>query len=81
MPGAVLKSASKKATNITLSQEVVEEAKALGMNLSQTCEQLLRHAIRAEKDRRWALEHADFIVAYNATVEQEGLPLADSRSF
>jgi antitoxin CcdA len=81
MSGAVLKSAAKKATNITLSQEVLEEAKALGMNLSRTCEQLLRSAIRAEKDRRWALEHAAYIAAYNATLEIEGLPLAQWRTF
>lgn len=81
MSDAILKSASKKATNITLSQEVLEEAKALGMNLSQTCEQLLRGAIRAEKDRRWAQEHATYIAAYNDTIEQDALTLAASRSF
>lgn len=81
MSHAVLKSTSKKATNITLSQEVLDEAKALGLNLSQTCEQLLRGAIRAEKDRRWAQEHAAYIAAYNDTIEQDGLTLAASRSF
>lgn len=81
MSGAVLKSPAKKATNITLSQEVLDEAKALGLNLSRTCEQALRDAIRAEKAQRWAQEHEAYIAAYNATVEQDGLPLASSRSF
>jgi antitoxin CcdA len=73
--------AAKKATNITLSQEVVADAKALGLNLSQTCERLLRETIRAEKERRWASEHADFIAAYNQRVQDEGVVLDDWRMF
>ena len=75
------KAAPKKATNITLSLEVYNEAKVLGINLSQTCERSLREAIRTERERRWADQYADFICAYNQTVEQEGLPLAQWRSF
>lgn len=75
------KSIPKKATNITLSLEVYNDAKTLGINLSQTCEQLLREAIRIEKERRWGQEHAEFIAAYNQTVEAEGLPLQPWRSF
>ncbi len=76
-----VKTALKKATNITLALDVYNDAKALGINLSQTCERLLRETIRAERERRWASEHADFIRAYNQTVEQEGLPLEQWRSF
>lgn len=75
------KSVPKRATNITLSLDVYDEVKALNINLSQTCEQFLRIAIRAEKDRRWKIEHADFVTAYNQTVEAEGLPLEQWRSF
>jgi len=75
------KSVPKRATNITLSLDVYNDVKTLGINLSQTCEQFLREAIRIEKERRWAVEHADFIAAYNQTVEAEGLPLEQWRSF
>jgi antitoxin CcdA len=34
-----------------------------------------------ERERRWREEHADFIAVYNRTVEAEGLPLAEWRSF
>ena len=74
-------SSSKKATNITLSQEVVDDAKALGLNLSKTCERLLRETIRIEKERRWADEHADFIAAYNQSVQDNGLALEQWRTF
>lgn len=71
----------KKATNISLSLDVYNEAKLLGINLSQTCERFLREAIRAEKERRWAQDHAEFIAAYNQTVEAEGLALEQWRTF
>lgn len=77
----LFKAAPKKATNITLSQDVYDEAKSLGINISQTCERLLRETIRTEKERRWAEDHADFIAAYNETFDKEGLPLEQWRNF
>ncbi|MET3107387.1 antitoxin CcdA [Oxalobacteraceae bacterium GrIS 2.11] len=75
------KTPPKKATNITLALDVYNDAKALGINLSQTCERLLREAIRTEQARRWAEQHAEFIQAYNETTEQDGLPLDQWRQF
>lgn len=71
----------KKATNISLSLDVYNEAKLLGINISQACERFLREEVRAEKERRWAQDHAQFIAAYNRTVETEGLALEQWRSF
>ncbi len=71
----------KKATNITLSVDVLNEAKALGINISQTCDQYLRELVKIERERRWQQDNAEFIAAYNQTVEQEGLPLEQWQSF
>jgi len=71
----------KKATNITLSSAVLTEAKALGINISQSCDQFLRELVRNERERRWQQDHADFIAAYNQTVADEGLPLDSWRWF
>lgn len=71
----------KKATNITLSVDVLNEAKALGINLSQACDQFLRELVRQEQERRWQTENAEFIAAYNAGVERDGLPLDAWRTF
>ncbi len=71
----------KKATNITLSADVLNEAKALGINISQACDQFLRDLVRIEQKRRWQTDHAEFIAAYNAGVERDGLPLDPWRSF
>lgn len=72
---------AKKATNITLSVDVLNEAKALGINISQTCDQYLRELVRSERQRRWQQDNVEFIASYNQTVEQEGLPLEQWRSF
>ena len=71
----------KKATNITLSADVLSEAKALGINLSQACDQFLRELVRKEREQRWLEENAEFIAAYNQSVETEGLPLDEWRGF
>lgn len=71
----------KKATNLTLSADVLAEAKQLGINVSQACDAFLRDLVRQENERRWAQQNAAFIEAYNQTVEAEGLPLEQWRSF
>jgi antitoxin CcdA len=72
---------AKKATNITLSADVLADARRLGINISQACDTYLRELVRREQERRWVEQHADFIVAYNTTVEAEGLPLEQWRGF
>lgn len=79
MPSSV--ATPKKATNITLSSDVLNAARALGINISQACDQFLRDLVTREQERRWQAENAEFIAAYNAGVEQEGLPLDTWRSF
>jgi antitoxin CcdA len=71
----------KKATNITLSSDVLSEAKALGINISQACDQFLRDVVKREQARRWQAENAEFIAAYNEGVARDGLPLDAWRSF
>jgi antitoxin CcdA len=69
----------KKATDITLSGEVLSKAKAFGIDISQAHDQFLWDLVRRE--RRWQDENAEFIAAYNRTVETEGLPLGEWRGF
>lgn len=71
----------KRATNLTLSVDVLEAAKAMDINISQLCDAYLRDVVRREQERRWREEHAEFVNAYNATIEAEGLPLDEWRSF
>ncbi|MEZ5608486.1 MAG: type II toxin-antitoxin system CcdA family antitoxin [Burkholderiaceae bacterium] len=71
----------KRATNLSLSEDVLQAARELDINLSQACDQYLRELVRRERAQRWRAEHADFIAAYNATVAEEGLPLDRWKSF
>lgn len=72
---------AKKATNLSLSVDVLEAAKQLNLNVSQLCDAHLRDVVRKEQERRWRADNADFVAAYNATVEAEGLPLDAWRTF
>lgn len=74
-------SLTKKATNVSLSVDVLAAAKAFGINISQECDAHLREVVSRERERRWLAEHAEFISAYNQTVESEGLPLEQYRTF
>ena len=65
----------------TLSRDTLEVAKRLKINLSQVCNDYLRQFVREEQERRWRQESAAFVAAYNQTLEAEGLPLEEWRSF
>ena len=72
---------SKRAANLTLSTQVLADAKALGINISKACDTHLRELVRKEKEARWKAEHVDFIQAYNQTVAEESLPLDAWKTF
>ena len=79
--GAVRRTTGKRAANLSLSADVLEAARRLRINVSRVCDEHLREVVRREESRRWKEANADFIGAYNATVEAEGLPLDAWRSF
>jgi len=71
----------KRAINLSLSSDVLDAARQLDINISQVCDNYLREVIRYEQERKWREDHAGFIAAYNATIEAEGLPLDEWKSF
>ncbi|ROZ76523.1 type II toxin-antitoxin system CcdA family antitoxin [Ramlibacter sp. WS9] len=73
--------APKKATNLSLNSKVLEIAKELGMNISQTVDVLLAAEVKRRYWERWNEDNKDAIDAYNARIAREGLPLAKYRSF
>jgi len=73
--------APKRATNLSLNAKVLELARELGMNLSQTVDALLAEEVRRRYWERWNVENRDAVAAYNARIETRGLPLARYRSF
>lgn len=71
----------RRATNLSLSADVLAEAKGLGINISQACDEFLRDLVRKERAKRWKQDNAEFIQEYNRIVDAEGLPLAKWKSF
>ena len=71
----------KRPINLSLSNDVLEAAKHLAINISQVCDSHLREVVSRVQERKWREDHADFISAYNATIEADGLPLDEWKSF
>ncbi|TAN25809.1 MAG: post-segregation antitoxin CcdA [Castellaniella sp.] len=75
------RTSGKRAVNLSLSNDLLDAAKRLGINVSQVCDSHLREVVQYEQARKWREDYVDFIAAYNATVEAEGLPLDEWKSF
>lgn len=71
----------KRPTNVSLSETLVKEARELDINVSQACEEGLRAATKAERERRWLEENAEGIRKFNEFVEKHGNPLGHLRQF
>jgi antitoxin CcdA len=73
--------APKRPTNLSLNSKVLDMAKELGMNISQTVDALLAEEVTRRYWARWNEENKEAIEEYNARIASEGLPLAKYRSF
>ena len=71
----------KRPTNVSLSASLVDEARELGIKVSQACEAGLAAATKAERERRWLEENREAIESQNEWIEKHGLPLARYRMF
>lgn len=71
----------RRATNVTLSEPLLTEARALSINLSQACERGLAAAVAEARAQRWLAENRPAMDAWNDYVERHGLPLAEFRQF
>lgn len=72
---------AKRPINLSLSSKVLDTARELGMNVSQTVDALLTEEVKRQYWARWNEDNKDAIAAYNARIEREGVPLAKYRSF
>ena len=73
--------APKKATNLSLNSKVLQAARDMGMNISQTVDALLADEVKRRYWEQWNERNKDAIDAYNARIAKYGLPLAKYRSF
>lgn len=73
--------ARKAPTNLSLRIDLVQRAKALGLNLSEVLESALEKAIREAEQARWLAENKDAIDYYNAFIEEHGMFGEEFRQF
>ena len=73
--------ARKRPTNVSLDAQLLDEAKALGINISRACDRGLAALIAEERAKRWLEENKAALSSSNAFVEKHGLPLARYRQF
>jgi antitoxin CcdA len=72
---------TRKPTNVSIGQALLEEAKILNVNISQAAEAGLKAALAAKRAEIWLQENRLAIESSNAYVAQKGLPLAKYRGF
>jgi antitoxin CcdA len=66
----------KRAVNLFVDVELLDEARRMNINISETLEQRLRGLVRAEQEKRWREENRGAIASINSFIERHGL-LAD----
>ena len=81
MASRATKASPRRATNVSLPEDLIGAAKELNVNISQACEKGLQEAVSKTRAERWIEENRDAIEYWNQYVEEHGLPLARYRQF
>jgi len=76
-----VRNAPKRAVNLSLNSKVLEMAKEMGLNISQTVDELLTEAVLKKYWDGWAERNKDSIADYNARIAREGSFADRYRSF
>jgi len=76
-----ISSIRRKPTNVSLHSDLLEAAKALGVNISRACERGLAEQVSETRAERWLAENKQALESSNLFVEKNGLPLAHHRQF
>ena len=73
--------AGKRSANLTISAKLLDKAKSLKINLSQTLEERLAEVVRAAEAEEWLATNRKAIDAYNTRVERDGVWSEQVRGF
>jgi antitoxin CcdA len=63
----------KRAVNLFVDADLLEQARELRINISDTLERRLRTIVRTEREKRWLEENRDAIASINSFIDQHGL--------
>jgi len=73
--------APKKAANLSINSDLLNQAKGLQINLSATLEQALINVIREKQREQWLQDNRQSIGQYNQRIEDEGCFSDSLRNF
>jgi antitoxin CcdA len=68
-----IRNSPKRPINLSLNAKVLDMARKMGLNISQTVDALLTEEVLKQYWQRWNADNAEAIAHYNARVEREGL--------
>jgi len=71
----------RKSTSVSLDENLLAEARELGVGLSKAAEAGIAEEVRAEKSRRWMANNREALKAYDEEIRKHGLPLEKYRLF
>lgn len=64
--------APKQAVNLRINGDLLNQAKAFNINLSETLKQALVDVVKQNQRTQWLEENRNAIIAYNEHVESNG---------
>jgi antitoxin CcdA len=70
---AMMAETVKKAVNLRIDRALIDQAKAMGLNLSQVLESSLGEMLRRRQQELWMADNRDAIDAYNQRVGKRGV--------
>jgi len=62
----------KKAVNLRITQSLIDEAKSMKINLSQTLETSLLKILRHKQKEAWLEGNQDAVASYNKRITKKG---------
>jgi antitoxin CcdA len=68
-----VRNAPKRPINLSLNSKVLEMAREMDINISQTVDALLTEEVLRQYWQRWQHDNAEAIAQYNERIEREGL--------
>lgn len=73
--------APKQATNLSINRDLLNAARAAGVNLSAALEEALAEKVAAARREQWKQENAEAIGQYNDLIGEHGTFSEGHRSF
>jgi antitoxin CcdA len=79
--GGVIPRSQKKAVNLSINRELLDQARSGDINLSSILEDALEQKLRQQARELWLTENRAAVDAYNEQVETQGIFSDGLRTF